>query len=214
MLEPALTAGFIGTGMDVVLVGPLPTPAIAHADAQPARRSRRDDLAPPTTPTRTTASSCSARTASSCRTREEAAIEALMDEPPRRPRLVAPAALGRASRLDDAQGRYIEAVKNTFPRGLTLGRAEDRRRLRPWRRLPVAPTVLWELGAEVVARRRRAGRLQHQPRLRRAPRPRMLAELGARAPAPTSASPSTATPTGDPGRRDGPAWSMATRSWR
>ena len=44
MLEPALTAGFIGAGMDVTLLGPLPTPGDRHADPQPARRPGRDDL--------------------------------------------------------------------------------------------------------------------------------------------------------------------------
>ena len=44
MIEPALTAGFIGAGMDVTLVGPLPTPAVAMLTRIAARRSRRDDL--------------------------------------------------------------------------------------------------------------------------------------------------------------------------
>ena len=44
MLEPALTAGFISMGMDVVLVGPMPTPAVAMLTRSPAGRSRRDDL--------------------------------------------------------------------------------------------------------------------------------------------------------------------------
>ncbi len=52
-----------------------------------------------------------------------------------RDRLAAPARLGRAKRLDDAHGRYIEFVKRTFPRGLTLDGLQDRRRLRQWRRL-------------------------------------------------------------------------------
>ena len=68
MLEPALTAGFISVGTDVVLLGPLPTPAVAMLT-----RSLRADLGvvirPRTTLIRTTGSSCSVRTATSCPTR-------------------------------------------------------------------------------------------------------------------------------------------------
>jgi phosphoglucosamine mutase len=63
----------------------------------------------------------------------------------------APARLGRASRLDDASGRYIEFVKNTFPRGLRLDGLKIAVDCAHGAAYKVAPKVLWELGAEVVA---------------------------------------------------------------
>ena len=62
----------------------------------------------------------------------------------------APDALGRAQRLEDAQGRYIEFAKNTFPRGLTLDGLKIVIDCANGAAYKVAPTVLWELGAEVV----------------------------------------------------------------
>ena len=68
MIENALVAGFTSVGMDVLLLGPMPTPGRRHADALDARRSRRHDLGL-AQPSRTTASSCSGPTATSCPTR-------------------------------------------------------------------------------------------------------------------------------------------------
>ncbi len=62
----------------------------------------------------------------------------------------APDSLGRAQRLEDAQGRYIEFAKNTFPRGLTLDGLKIVIDCANGAAYKVAPTVLWELGAEVV----------------------------------------------------------------
>ena len=96
----------------------------------------------------------------------EAEIEALMDSAllptasPSRP------TLGRASRLEDAAGRYIEAAKASFPRGLRLDGPEDRRRLRQRRRLPRRADGVVGAGRHRHPGGRRAGRVQHQPRLR------------------------------------------------
>jgi phosphoglucosamine mutase len=79
----------------------------------------------------------------------EAEIEALMDSD-LSPHLVSPAKLGRASRLEDAAGRYIEAAKASFPRGLRLGGLKIVVDCANGAAYRVAPTVLWELGAEVV----------------------------------------------------------------
>ncbi|HYZ32660.1 MAG TPA: phosphoglucosamine mutase [Crenalkalicoccus sp.] len=148
MLEPALTAGFIGAGMDVVLVGPLPTPAIALLT-----RSLRADLgvmiSASHNPFEDNGIKLFGPDGLKLSDAQEAAIEQLMAGD-LAAALVAPARLGRASRLEDAAGRYIEAVKASFPRGLTLENLRvvvDTAHGAAYR---VAPTVLWELGAEVV----------------------------------------------------------------
>jgi phosphoglucosamine mutase len=149
MLEPALTAGFIGAGMDVVLVGPLPTPAIALLT-----RSLRADLgvmlSASHNPYEDNGIKLFGPDGLKLSDLQEAEIEALMDGPGLASALVAPSRLGRASRLEDAPGRYIEAAKASFPRGLTLEGLRivvDTAHGAAYR---VAPTVLWELGAEVV----------------------------------------------------------------
>jgi phosphoglucosamine mutase len=118
LLEPALTAGFIAVGMDVVLVGPLPTPAVAYLT-----RSLRADLgvmiSASHNPFQDNGIKLFGPDGFKLSDETELAIEALM-QGHNQSHLAAPADLGRASRLEDASGRYIEAVKNTFPRGLRL----------------------------------------------------------------------------------------------
>ncbi len=79
----------------------------------------------------------------------ELEIEALMDSG-FGDRLADPADLGRASRLDDAAGRYIEAAKASFPRGLRLKELRIVIDCANGAAYRVAPTVLWELGATVI----------------------------------------------------------------
>ena len=118
------------------------------------------------------------------------------------------------SRLDDAAGRYIEFVKNSLPArpaGSTGCKiVVDCANGAAYK---VAPRVLWELGAEVIADRRLARRHQHQPRLR-LDRARSHVRGGAASMAPTSASRSTATPTGSSSPTSTATSSTATRSWR
>src|SRR5918911_736687 len=118
LIEPALTAGFIGAGMDVTLVGPLPTPAIAMLT-----RSLRADLgvmiSASHNPYEDNGIKLFGPDGLKLSDAQEAAIEALM-EGDLAAALVAPVRLGRASRLEDAPGRYIEAAKQSFPRRLTL----------------------------------------------------------------------------------------------
>jgi phosphoglucosamine mutase len=148
MLEPALTAGFVGAGMDVVLVGPLPTPAIALLT-----RSLRADLgvmiSASHNPYEDNGIKLFGPDGLKLTDDQEIAIEALMagdlDAA-----LVAPSRLGRASRLEDAPGRYIEAAKSSFPRGSTLEGLRIVVDCAHGAAYKVAPTVLWELGAEVV----------------------------------------------------------------
>ena len=148
MLEPALTAGFVSMGMDVVLVGPLPTPAVAVLT-----RSLRADLgvviSASHNPYFDNGIKLFGPDGYKLSDEEEAAIEGLMDSPELNP--AEPGDLGRARRLDDAQGRYIEYVKQTFPRGLRLDGLRIVVDCANGAAYKVAPTVLWELGADVVS---------------------------------------------------------------
>jgi len=148
MLEPALTAGFIGTGLDVVLAGPLPTPAIALLT-----RSLRADLgvmiSASHNPYEDNGIKLFGPDGLKLSDAQEAEIEALMAGD-LEAALVPPSRLGRASRLEDAPGRYIEAVKQSFPRRLTLEGLRIVVDCAHGAAYRVAPTVLWELGAEVV----------------------------------------------------------------
>ena len=148
MLEPALTAGFVGAGMDVVLVGPMPTPAIALLT-----RSLRADLGVMVSashnPFEDNGIKLFGPDGLKLSDAQEAEIEALMAGDLSGSQ-VAPARLGRASRLEDAPGRYIEAAKQSFPRRLTLEGLRIVVDCAHGAAYKVAPTVLWELGAEVV----------------------------------------------------------------
>ena len=148
MLEPAMTAGFTSVGMDVILVGPLPTPAVAMLT-----RSLRADLGV------VLSASHNAYTDNGIKffgpdghklsDRIEAEIEQRM-QADLTPSLARASDLGRAMRLDDAPGRYIEAVKATFPSEHRLGRLKVVIDCANGAAYKVAPTVLWELEADVI----------------------------------------------------------------
>jgi phosphoglucosamine mutase len=148
MIEPALTAGFIGAGMDVTLVGPLPTPAIAMLS-----RSLRADLgvmiSASHNPFEDNGIKLFGPEGFKLSDETELEIEALMATDIGH-RLAAPGSLGRAARLDDAAGRYIEAAKASFPRGLRLDGLKIVVDCAHGAAYRVAPTVLWELGATVI----------------------------------------------------------------
>ena len=148
MLEPALTAGFVGAGMDAVLVGPLPTPAIALLT-----RSLRADLgvmiSASHNPYEDNGIKLFGPDGLKLSDAQETEIEAMMGGD-LATGLAAPSRLGRASRLEDAPGRYIEAAKATFPRGRSLEGLRIVVDCAHGAAYRVAPTVLWELGAEVV----------------------------------------------------------------
>jgi len=147
LIEPALTSGFIAMGMDVVLVGPMPTPAIAMLT-----RSLRADLgvmiSASHNPYEDNGIKLFGPDGFKLSDAIEEQIEAAFEHTAAGRAPVN--ALGRAKRLDDAGGRYIEFVKNTFPRGLRLDGLKVVVDCANGAAYKVAPTVLWELGAEVV----------------------------------------------------------------
>jgi phosphoglucosamine mutase len=148
MLEPALAAGFISMGLDVIMTSPLPTPAVAMLT-----RSLRADLgvmiSASHNPYEDNGIKLFGPDGNKLSDAVEAAIEAMMDED-FTDRLAPAGMIGRASRLDDATGRYIEYVKNTFPKGLTLDGLKIVIDCANGAAYKVAPRVLTELGAEVV----------------------------------------------------------------
>jgi phosphoglucosamine mutase len=148
MLEPALTAGFITMGMDVVLVGPLPTPAIAMLT-----RSLRADIgvviSASHNPFADNGIKLFGRDGYKLSDDLEARIEQIIENGPTR--RAPPGELGRAKRLDDAGGRYIEFVKQSFPKGLRLDGLRIVVDCAHGAAYKVAPTVFWELGAEVFS---------------------------------------------------------------
>src|SRR5271163_1103404 len=148
MLEPALTAGFVTMGMDVVLVGPLPTPAIAMLT-----RSLRADigvvLSASHNPYADNGIKLFGRDGYKLSDELELKIEAALDKGPSS--RAGPAELGRAKRLDDERGRYIEFVKQSFPKGLRLDGLRVVVDCAHGAAYKVAPTVFWELGAEVFS---------------------------------------------------------------
>jgi phosphoglucosamine mutase len=148
MLEPAMTAGFISMGMDVVLVGPLPTPAVAMLT-----RSLRADLgvvlSASHNPYQDNGIKLFGPEGYKLSDTVEREIEEHMDNGVEA-HLAASDQLGKAMRLDDAQGRYIEYVKNTFPKGLRLDGMKIVIDCAHGAAYRVAPLVLWELGAEVI----------------------------------------------------------------
>ncbi|BAE52003.1 phosphoglucosamine mutase [Paramagnetospirillum magneticum] len=148
LLEPALTAGFISVGMDVVLLGPLPTPAVALLT-----RSMRADLgvmiSASHNPYEDNGIKLFGPDGFKLSDEDELTIEASMSNGLESCR-VGSDHLGRAKRLDDAAGRYIEYAKYTFPRGLRLDGLKIVVDCANGAAYKVAPTVLWELGAEVI----------------------------------------------------------------
>jgi phosphoglucosamine mutase len=149
LLEPALTAGFISVGMDVVLVGPMPTPGVAMLT-----RSLRADLGVMISASHNPYYDNGIKLFSpdgfKLSDEVENDIEALMTGAV--PIKTAPSdRLGQARRLDDAPGRYIEFVKTTFPRGLTLEGLTVVVDCAHGAAYRVAPVIFRELGATVFA---------------------------------------------------------------
>ena len=148
MIENALVSGFLSAGMDVTQVGPMPTPAIAMLT-----RSLRADLgvmiSASHNPFEDNGIKLFGPGGFKLSDEQEAEIEVAMRNGVG-DRLAAPKDLGRASRLTDAAGRYIESAKASFPRGLRLDGLKIVVDCAHGAAYKVAPTALWELGADVV----------------------------------------------------------------
>ncbi|MGE0753791.1 MAG: phosphoglucosamine mutase [Alphaproteobacteria bacterium] len=149
MIEPALTAGFIAVGMDVVLVGPMPTPAVAMLV-----KSMRADLGVMISASHNLFADNGIKLFGpdgyKLSDETEKAIEDTIGVG-QFDFLAAPDKLGRAKRLDDAQGRYIEFAKATFPKRLTMDGLKIVIDCANGAAYQVAPTIFRELGAEVIA---------------------------------------------------------------
>jgi phosphoglucosamine mutase len=147
MMESALVAGFTSVGMDVTLLGPMPTPAVAMLT-----RSMRADIgvmiSASHNPFHDNGIKLFGPDGYKLSDDDEMAIEALLEE---EIPLAEPRAIGRARRIDDAQGRYIHFAKATFPEHLRLDGLKIVIDCGHGAAYKVAPAALWELGAEVIA---------------------------------------------------------------
>ena len=147
MFENALTAGFTSTGMNVLLLGPVPTPAVGLLV-----RSMRADvgvmISASHNPHEDNGIKFFGPDGFKLSDDAEAEIEAIMDHP------IEPAVasnIGRAKRIDDGLFRYVERVKSTFPGDLRLDGLKVVVDCANGAAYRAAPQVLWELGAEVVS---------------------------------------------------------------
>ena len=147
MMESALVAGFTSVGMDVVMMGPIPTPAVAMLT-----RSMRADLGVMISASHNMFADNGIKLFGpdgyKLSDDDEAAIEARLDKSAR---LAASADIGRARRVEDARGRYVHAVKSSFPEHLRLDGLRIVIDCANGAAYEVAPSALWELGADVIS---------------------------------------------------------------
>jgi phosphoglucosamine mutase len=147
MLENALTAGLTSTGMNVLLLGPVPTPAVGFLT-----RSMRADvgvmISASHNPHQDNGIKFFGPDGFKLSDEAEAEIEAILDGDitPAKPENI-----GRAKRIEDGRGRYQEYAKTTFPAGLRLDGLKVVIDCANGAAYRAAPEVLWELGAEVIA---------------------------------------------------------------
>ena len=148
MVEPALVAGFTSVGMDVRLFGPLPTPGVAMMT-----RSMRADLGVMISASHNNFADNGIKLFGpdgyKLSDEREIEIEALMDEG-LQVDLAPSRDLGRVVRIDDSQARYVEIAKASFPRRLSLAGLRVVVDCANGAAYKVAPTALYELGAEVI----------------------------------------------------------------
>jgi phosphoglucosamine mutase len=146
MMESALVAGFASVGMDVVLLGPMPTPAVAMLTT-----SMRADLgvmiSASHNPFADNGIKLFGPDGYKLSDEAERAIERLLEK---EPKLAPPKEIGRAKRIDDARGRYVHFAKSTFPDRLRLDGLKVVVDCANGAAYHVAPEALWELGADVI----------------------------------------------------------------
>ena len=149
MLEYALTAGFLSVGMDVMLLGPMPTPAIGMLT-----RSMKADLgvmiSASHNPYEDNGIKLFGPDGYKLNDEIEIEIETRLANNDLAKILAPSSDLGRARRIEDAPGRYIEFVKSSFPKGMSLAGLKVVVDCAHGAAYRVAPTVLWELGADVI----------------------------------------------------------------
>ena len=162
MMETALISGFTSVGMDVVMVGPMPTPAVAMLT-----HSMRADLGVMISASHNKFVDNGIKLFGpdgyKLSDKDELAIEALLEQ---EPRLVPAEQIGRSKRIEDARGRYIHAAKLDLSQASAARRAQGRRRLRQRRRLRGRALGAVGAGRRGGRDRRLAQRPQHQRRLR------------------------------------------------
>ena len=146
MLESALESGLNSAGVDVVLLGPLPTPGVAYL-TRAQRASLGVVISASHNPFQDNGIKFFSAQGSKLDDAWELAVEAALDEVPQ---WVDSASLGKSRRLDDAAGRYIEFCKSTFPSDLTLKGMRLVVDAAHGAAYHIAPKVFHELGAEVI----------------------------------------------------------------
>ncbi len=147
MLENAMVAGFTSVGMDVIQLGPMPTPAVAML----VREMRADlgvMISASHNPYQDNGIKLFGPDGYKLSDADEAAIEGLLDAPPR---LADPSNLGRARRIEDARGRYIHAIKASLPEKCRFDGLKVVIDCANGAAYNTAPTAIWELGANTVA---------------------------------------------------------------
>jgi phosphoglucosamine mutase len=147
MLESAMESGFNSAGVDVVLLGPLPTPGVAYL-TRAQRASLGVVISASHNPFADNGIKFFSAKGSKLPDAWELAVEAELEKPPV---WVDSASLGKSRRLDDAAGRYIEFCKSTFANDLTLKGLKIVVDAAHGAAYHIAPKVFHELGAEVIA---------------------------------------------------------------
>ncbi|HTO70774.1 MAG TPA: phosphoglucosamine mutase [Myxococcota bacterium] len=150
MLEDALAAGLCSMGVDVLQVGPIPTPGLAFLTVD-MRCDAGAMISASHNAFEDNGVKFFSRDGWKLPDETEARIEELMDSPELERARAVGAGLGRARRIDDASGRYIVFLKKSFPRRQTLEGLRIAIDCAHGAAYKVAPTVLQELGAEVIA---------------------------------------------------------------
>lgn len=149
MLEQAMASGFVAMGMDVIRTGPIPTPAVARLTT-----SLRADVGVMISASHNAYQDNGIKLfgADGYKLSDEieSKIEEMIDQDMEE-FLPAPDHIGKATQMDDASGRYVEYLKRSFPRGKNLEGMKIVVDCAHGAAYKVAPQVLWELEAEVVA---------------------------------------------------------------
>jgi phosphoglucosamine mutase len=149
MLEQAMAAGFLSMGMEVVLLGPIPTPAVAYL-TQSLRVDLGVMISASHNPYQDNGIKFFAHDGYKLSDETELAIENAMDQD-LSPYLAPSEEIGQAVRLDSANGRYIEAIKSSVPKGMRFDGLKIVVDCANGAAYKIAPKILWELGADVIA---------------------------------------------------------------